>query len=114
MTFPRWARIGLGLLVALLGYLVAGELHVSEELRGAIAALTLLLASSGIVPPTPGDLPNLSPQLRFVLTALVTAGGYVVNTVGSVDPTVRGVIVAVLALVASIGIVPPQAKPAGG
>lgn len=109
VVFPTWARFALGLLVALLGYLVGGELHVSEELRGAIAALTILLASAGIVPPGARDLPALSPQVRFLLTAVVTAGAYVVNTLGTVDPTLRGVIVAALALASSIGIVPPQA-----
>lgn len=109
IVFPAWARITLGLIVALLGYLVAGELHVDQELRGAIAALTALLASVGIVPPKPGELPTLSPQLGFLLTAVATAGAYVVNTVGDVDPTVRGLIVAALALAASVGIVPPMA-----
>lgn len=111
MVFSASARLVLGLIVAGLGYLVAGELHVAEELRGAIAALALLLASVGVVPPKPGDLPALSPQVRFGLTAVATGGAYVVNTIGDVEPTVRGVIVAALALAASVGIVPPQAAP---
>lgn len=109
IVFPAWARLALGLLVAGLGYLVAGELHVAEELRGGIAAITLLLASVGVVPPNPADLPKLSPQLRFLLTALVTAAAYVVNTL-SIDPTPRGLLVAVLALAASVGIVPPMVQ----
>jgi hypothetical protein len=110
IVFTPAVRLALGLLVALLGYLVAGELHVSEELRGGIAALTLLLASVGVVPPKPGDVPKLSPQVRFLLTALATAGAYVVNTLGDIDPTLRGLVVAALALGASVGIVPPTAR----
>lgn len=109
IVFSPAVRLALGLIVGLLGYLVAGELHVDEELRGAIAALTALLASVGIVPPKPGDLPRLSPQVSFLLTAAATAGAYLVNTVGTIDPTVRGIVVAALALAASVGIVPPQA-----
>lgn len=109
-TFPTWARLALGLLVGLLGYLVAGELRVDEDLRAAITALTLLLASAGIVPPTIRDLPPLSPTTRFVLTAFVTALAYIVNVIDAsdLDPTARGLIVAALALAASLGIVPPQ------
>jgi hypothetical protein len=108
VKFPDWARLVLSLVVAFLGYLVAGELPVSEELRGAISALTLFLASAGIVPPTLESLPKLSPQLRLVLTGLVSAGAYALSIV-NLDPTVRGVIVAALALAASRGILPPQA-----
>lgn len=111
VVFSPAVRLVLGLLVAGLGYLVAGELlHVSEELRGAIATLTVVLASVGVVPPKPGDLPVLSPQLRFVLVAIVAAAAYVVNVVVTVDPTLRGIIVALLALAGSVGIVPPQAS----
>jgi hypothetical protein len=109
IEFSPTARLLLGLLVAGLGYLVAGELHVSEELRGGIAALTALLASVGIIPPKPGEWPTLSPQLSFLLTGVATAGAYVVNTIGDIDPTVRGLVVAALALAASVGIVPPLA-----
>lgn len=109
IEFSPTARLLLGLIVAFLGYLVAGELHVPEELRGAIAALAALLASVGIVPPKPGDLPTLSPQLSFLFTGVATAGAYVVNTIGDIDPTVRGLVVAALALGASVGIVPPLA-----
>ena len=109
VVFPTWARIALGLVVAFLGYLVGGELAVSEELRGAITSITLLVASAGIVPPKPGDL-VISPTLRYALTTAVVAGGYVLNVVVDIDPTVRGLIVAALALAASVGIVPPQAQ----
>lgn len=110
VVFPKWARLVLGLVIAGLSYLISGELlHVSEELRGAIAALTMLFASAGVVPPTAADMPVMSPALRFVLTAAVTVAAYVANVVLSVDPTVRGLLVAAVALAASIGIVPPQA-----
>lgn len=110
IVFSPRLRLALGLLVGLLGFLVAGELHVSEELRGAIAALAALLGSVGVVPPKPDDFPHPGPQLGFLLTAVATAGAYVVNTVGDIDPTVRGLVVAVLALGASVGIVPPLAQ----
>jgi hypothetical protein len=109
IVFKPAVRIGLGLLVGFLGYLVAGELHVDEQLRGAIAALVALLASVGIVPPKPGDLPSFSPSVRFMLTAVVTAAAYVVNVAVSIDPTWRGLVVAALAVAGSVGIVPPQA-----
>lgn len=109
IEFSPTARLLLGLIVAFLSFLVAGELHIDDELRGAIAALIMLLGSAGIVPPKPGDWPTLSPQFSFLLTAAATAGAYAVNTIGDIDPTVRGLIVAVLALGASVGIVPPAA-----
>lgn len=110
VTFPAPARLALGLVVALLGFIVGSQdLHISVELAGAIAALTGLLASAGVVPPKPGDLPPLAPWLRFTLTAAVVAGTYVVQTL-SIDLTLRGLIIAALNLAASVGIVPPQAR----
>lgn len=111
VVFSAGARFVLGLIVAFLGYLVAGELHVDPQLQGGIAALTALLASVGVVPPKPGDLPAFlrSPSVSFALTAAATAAAYVVTTL-DMDLTLRGLLVAVVALLGSVGIVPPQAR----
>jgi hypothetical protein len=109
VPFPSWARLGLGVIVGVLGYLVVGELHASEQVTGGIAALVVLLGSAGIVPPTAETLPALSPQARLALTAGVTVLAYVLEVVVTLDETVTAVLIAVLAFCASIGIVPPQA-----
>lgn len=110
VQFPSWARLALGCVVALLGYLVAGDaIHISEEIRGVITSLTLLLASAGIVPPRPGDI-KLNSTVSLFLTVLVIVAGYLLNTVADLEPVVRGLIVAGVALASSLGIVPPQAS----
>lgn len=108
VVFPAWARIALGCVVALVGYLVAGDaIHISEGMRGLISSLTLLLASAGIVPPKPSDI-RLSQTTSLFLTAVVIVAGYVLNTLVDLEPIIRGLIIAALALASSIGIVPPQ------
>lgn len=111
MVFSAGIRFVLGLIVAFLGYLVAGELSVDPQLQGAIAALTALLASVGVVPPKPDELPAVlrNPSVSFALTTVVTAGVYAVTTL-DMDVTLRGLIVAAIALLGSVGIVPPQAQ----
>ena len=109
VTFPSWARLGLGIIVGLLGYLVVGELNASENVTGFVAALTVFLASTGIVPPTAATLPPLSPQLRLFLTGLATFAAYAVEVFLSLSETVTAVLVGCLAFLASIGILPAQA-----
>lgn len=111
IVFSATARFVLGCIVAFLGFLVAGELHVDPQLRGAIAGLTALLAAVGVVPPKPSQLPEFlhSPRIGLVLTVVASGAAYAVTTF-SMNPTVRGLIVAALALAGSVGIVPPQAE----
>lgn len=108
MTFPNWARIALGLLIGLLGYLISGEyLHVSEELRGALSSIVATLAAAGFVPPRPGSV--LLPQpVRLALTVLTPIVTYVLNTAPDFGATLRGILIAVITFLASILIVPPQ------
>lgn len=106
MVFSKTARLVLGLIIGLIGFLVAGELHASKELVGAASALTALFAGQGIVPPTAADLPALSPTLRFVLTTAATAASFVVVYVHGIGNVTQGLIVGVIALAASVGILP--------
>lgn len=108
--FPGWARIALGLILAFLGYLVAGPvLHASAFWSVAIPMLTTFFAGYGVVPPRPGDL-HFSPTVHFILTGLALAGT-LIATLPSVHlgAIAAGIIVAAINVLASIGIVPPQA-----
>lgn len=109
-SFPNWARILLGLVVGVLGFLLSGgvDLHVSEELRGLLAAISGALAAAGFVPPKPGSV--LLPQaVRTALTVLVPLVLYAVNVLLNIDGTLRGVLAGVITFLASVLIVPPQA-----
>jgi hypothetical protein len=111
VAFPNWARVLLSLIFGLAGYLVAGEV-VDQSLSALLAGLVLVLSSAGVVPPSPEIVKHITPQLGLVLTVVVTALAYIVNTPDIIEMsrTVQGLITAVLALFASLGITPPQAK----
>ncbi len=111
VVFSAGLRFALGLVVAFLGYLVAGELNVDPQLQGLIAAVTALLASVGVVPPKPNELPAVlrSPGVGFALTAVATFAAYAVTTL-DMDMTFRGLLVALIALLGSVGVVPPVGR----
>lgn len=109
MVFSPTARLLLGLVVAFLGYFLTGELAIGESERVVLSTVVALLASAGIVPPRPEVLRDISAQLRFALTVLVTAAAAALQII-ALDPTLRGLITAALLVTASIGIVPVQAR----
>lgn len=106
-VFPNWARAALGLLVAFLGFLVAGGTIHNEELRGVLSTGLTIIASAGIVPPRASDL-KMSPAVALALTTLAAAASYLVTAVVSLDPTLRGIVIAAIALLTTVGIRPPQ------
>lgn len=109
VSFPSWVRIALGCLVAIVTYLVAGDyIHVDDSARALIASLVLLLGGAGVVTPN-GQTFNLSPAVRFGLIIVAIVLTYILNSVIDLEPIVRGLLSAVLALLVSIGIAPPQA-----
>jgi hypothetical protein len=110
VAFPNWARVVLSLIFTFAGYLVAAEV-VNQDLSALLAGLVLVLASAGVVPASPDIVRNISPQVGLLLTVLVTALAYVVNVdVVELSRTTEGIITAVLALIASLGITPPQSR----
>jgi hypothetical protein len=111
VVFPAWARLALGIVIGITTYVVAGEIiRIGDEERGLISSLLTLLAAAGFVPPSPGSI-RLSPSANLLLAIGAVVLSYLLNTVIEPDAAwVRGVLVAVLAFGASIGIVPPQAK----
>lgn len=107
-TFPQIARFVLAALIAIVTYFVAGDfIHIGESERAVISSVTVLLASVGIVPLKPEDI-KMSATVAVVLTVVAILLNYVVVAVVDLEPVVRGVLAAVLAFAASIGIVPPQ------
>lgn len=110
VAFPNWARVVLSLVFTFAGYLVAGEV-VNEDLSALLSGLVLVLASAGVVPASPEIVRHITPQVGLVLTVVVTALAYLANVdVIELGRTTEGIITAVLALVASLGITPPQAQ----
>jgi hypothetical protein len=109
VLFPRWARFALGALVAITGYVIAGDIiQIGDAERAVLSSLILVFASAGIVPPSPKDL-MLSPGVRLGLGIVVVALGYLLNTV--IEPDLNWLrIVAVLAFAASLGLTPPQTR----
>jgi hypothetical protein len=104
VNFPPWARILIGLGVALAALLVV-SLHADESTRQLIVALTTLVAAQGIVPPIPGQI-HLSPVVNLGLTIAAVVGGYLLVGADGIDQTVREVLVAVLTVVTSVVIMP--------
>lgn len=108
VVFPAWARLALGLLVALAGLLVV-SLHADESTKQLVVSLTTLLAAQGVVPPLPGQI-HLSPVVNLVLTIAAVVGAYLLVGAGGIDQTVKEVLVAVLTIVTSIVITPIHAQ----
>ncbi len=110
VNFPAWARIALGVLVALVTYFVAGDyIHIGEAERTVISSFVLLLSTVGIVPPSPGSL-RMSAAVAVSLTATAIVLNYVVVSVADLEPVLRGVLASLLAFLGSVGITPPQAQ----
>lgn len=111
VTFPRWARLALGILVGITGYVIAGNIiSIGDEERALLSSLILVFSSAGIVPPRPEDI-RLTPTARLALAIGVVALGYLLNTVIEPDLNwLRGLLVAVLAFASSVGLTPPQAR----
>ena len=108
MTFPSWARIALGLLVAFITFLLTGGVfNIPEDARALIASLVALVASAGIVPPKPGEV-RLPQAVSLALTAVAIILTYLLNSAFGLDEILRGILTALVALLASIGITPPQ------
>jgi uncharacterized membrane protein YccC len=107
VVFPAWARIGLGLLVALAGLLVV-SLHADESTKQLVVSLTALLAAQGIVPPVPGQI-HLSPVVNLLLTVVAVVGAYFL-TGASIDEPLHSILTAVLLVVTSVVITPAHAK----
>lgn len=109
--FPAWARIALGFLVAFVTFLINGDsFHIEPDARALISSLIMIVATAGIVPPTP-DTIKISPTVSLLLTVAVVVGNYVLVAVVDLDLLLQGILTALLALAASIGITPPQARP---
>lgn len=109
-TFPQAARIGLGILIALVTYFVAGDyVHIGESERTVISSVVVLLGSVGIVPPRPGEI-RMSVAVATVLTVVAILLNYIIVDVVDLDAVLRGILAAVLAFAASVGIVPPQVQ----
>lgn len=109
VEFPGWARIALGIVMAGIGYLLAGELVADEEIRGALGVLAGFISSAGVVPPRPEDF-SLSPTVRWLLTGVVSFGSYFLTT-ANLEMTVRGILQAAVYLLAATFLVPPQSEP---
>lgn len=107
-TFPQVARFLLAALIAVATYFIAGDyIHIGESERTVISSVTILLASVSIVPLKPEDI-KMSATVAVVLTVVAILLNYVIVSVADLDPVLRGILAAVLAFAASVGIVPPQ------
>ena len=109
-VFPNWARVVLGVLIAFAGYVSAGEVIADEQWRGALSTAIVLVASTGIIPPLPAVI-AMPKALSVALTVVAGVGTYVLSVAVDIDPTPRGLIVAAIAALATIGIRPPQVAP---
>jgi hypothetical protein len=105
--FPNWARVAIAVVLAVASYLASSQTALDEQTRGAIATGIALVSSIGVVPPLPATL-EMPKVVAVGLTVLVVVVTYVLNVATSIDPDVRGIVVAVLAVLASVGIRPPQ------
>lgn len=111
VVFPAWARLALGLLVALAGILIVG-LHADESTKQLVLALSTILAAQGIVPPTPGSI-RLSPSLNLMLTIAATIAAYLLTGADGISEELRQVLSGVLLFVTSVVITPVHASGPG-
>jgi hypothetical protein len=105
--FPDWARVLIALVLAVASYLASSQTALDETTRGAIATGIALVSAAGVIPPLPATL-AMPKVLSIGLTVVVVVVTYVLNVSTSMDADVRGIVVAVLAVAASVGIRPPQ------
>jgi hypothetical protein len=104
--FPDWARVLIGIVLAVLSYLASSQTF-DEEIRGALAAGLVAISAAGVIPPLPQTL-RMSKPVAITLTVIVAVAGYVLNVSVSIDPDLRGIILAALTVLATVGIRPPQ------
>jgi hypothetical protein len=105
--FPDWARVVIALILAVASYLASSQTALDEQTRGAIATGIALVSAAGVIPPLPGTL-SMPKAVSVGLTVAVAVVTYVLNVSVTINPDLRGVILAVLAVLASVGIRPPQ------
>lgn len=105
--FPDWARVLIALVLAVASFLASSQTALDEQTRGAIATGIALVSSMGVIPPLPATL-RMPRVVSIAATVVVVVVTYVLNVSASLDPDVRGIVVAVLAVLASVGIRPPQ------
>lgn len=105
--FPNWARLLIAIVLAVASYLASSQTALDEQTRGAIATGIALVSAAGVIPPLPATV-KMPAVLSVGLTIVVAAATYVLNVSTTLDPDIRGVVVAVLAVLASVGIRPPQ------
>lgn len=105
--FPDWARVVIALVLAVASYLASSQTALDEQVRGALATGIALVSAMGVIPPLPATL-RMPKAVALGLTVAVVVVTYVLNVVTSMDPDVRGVILAALAVLAAVGIRPPQ------
>lgn len=105
--FPDWARVVIALVLAVAAYLASSQTALDEQTRGAIATGIALVSAAGVIPPLPATV-RMPVWVSVALTVVVVLATYVVNVATSLDADVRGIVVAVLAVLASVGIRPPQ------
>lgn len=105
--FPDWARVLIAVVLAVASYLASSQTALDEQTRGAIATGIALVSAAGVIPPIPATV-RMPAVVSVGLTIVVVVVTYVLNVATSLDPDLRGVVVAVLAVLASVGIRPPQ------
>jgi hypothetical protein len=105
--FPDWARVLIAIVLAVASYLASSQTALDEQTRAAISTGIALVSALGVVPPLPQTL-KMPRALSIALTLAVGIVTYVLNVSVDMNPDVRGVILAVLAVLAAVGIRPPQ------
>lgn len=105
--FPDWARVLIAIVLAVASYLATSQTALDEQTRAAIGTAIALVSATGVIPPLPQTL-RMSRAVSIVLTIVVGVVTYVLNVSVDMNPDVRGVIMAVLSVLASVGIRPPQ------
>ena len=105
--FPDSARVLIAIILAVASYLASSQTAFDEQTRGALATAIALISATGVIPPLPQTL-KMPRAVSVALTILVGVVTYLLNVSVSMDPDLRGVILAVLAVLAAVGIRPPQ------
>jgi type VI protein secretion system component VasF len=105
--FPDWARVLIAIVLAVAAYLASSQTALDDQTRGALATAIALVSATGVVPPLPQTL-KMPQSVSVVLTILVGVVTYVLNVSVSMDADLRGVILAILSVLAAVGIRPPQ------
>jgi hypothetical protein len=88
-------------------YLASSQTALDEKDRAALATLIALVSALGVIPPLPQTL-KMPRSVSIALSLLVGIVTYVLNVSVDMNADVRGVILAVLTVLASVGIRPPQ------